>query len=102
MKSCYAGCPEGRPCLKLCSLSFFIIILFIYLFIIFFMVASNVHINLFMKLCPLLVGMYCSDCPQQKRPNEIHYWRVYHERGDPLIPTCMTSNHHLIYSLNLD
>ena len=36
----------------------------------FFMVASNLHINLFIKLSPLLVGMYCSDCLQQKRPNE--------------------------------
>ena len=35
-----------------------------------FMVASNLHINLFIKLYPLLVGMYCSDCLQQKRPNE--------------------------------
>ena len=38
--------------------------------IFFFMVASNWHINLFIKLCPLLVGMYCSDCLQQKQPNE--------------------------------
>ena len=36
----------------------------------FFMVASNLHINLFIKLSPLLVGMYCSDCLQQKQPNE--------------------------------
>ena len=33
---------------------------------------------------------------------KIYYWRVYYEGGDPLIPTCVTSNHHLIYSLNLD
>ena len=63
---------------------FFFLILFIYLFIIFFMVASNVHINLFMKLCPLLVGMYCSDCPQQKRPNENPLLaRISRERGPP-------------------
>ena len=55
----YAGCPEGRPCLKMGSLSIF-----------FFMVASNLHVNLFIKLCPLLAGMYCSDCLQKKRPNE--------------------------------
>ena len=36
----------------------------------FFLVDSNLHINLFIKLCALLVGMYCSDCLQQKRPNE--------------------------------
>ena len=34
------------------------------------MVTLNLHINLFIKLCPLLVGMYCSDCLQQKLPNE--------------------------------
>ena len=33
---------------------------------------------------------------------KIYYWRVYHEGGNPLIPTCVTSIHHLIYSLNLD
>ena len=51
----------GRACLKMGSLSFFFF---------FFMVASNLHINLFIKLSPLLVGMYCSDCLQQKRPNQ--------------------------------
>ena len=25
---------------------------------------------------------------------KIYYWRVYHEGGNPLIPTCVTSNHH--------
>ena len=66
------------------------------------MVASNLYINLFIELCPLLVGMYCSDCLQQKRSNQNLFWRVYHEGGDPLIPTCVTSNHYLIYSFNLD
>ena len=51
------------------------------------------------KLCSLLEGIDCSDCLQQKGPN--HYRRVYHEGGNPIIPTCVTSNHHLIYSLNL-
>ena len=37
---------------------------------IFFMVATNLHINLFIKLCALLEGVYCSDCLQQKRPNQ--------------------------------
>ena len=36
----------------------------------FFMVASNLHIDLLIKLSPLLVGMYCFDCLQQKQPNE--------------------------------
>ena len=39
-------------------------------FFFFFVVATNLHINLFIKLSPLLEGMYCSDCLQQKRPNE--------------------------------
>ena len=38
--------------------------------IFFFVVATNLHINLFIKLSPLLEGMYCSNCLQQKRPNE--------------------------------
>ena len=40
------------------------------IFFFFFVVATNLHINLCIKLCPLLEGMYCSDCLQQKRPNE--------------------------------
>ena len=35
-------------------------------------------------------------------PMKIYCWRVYHEGGNPLIPTCVTLIHHLIYSLNLD
>ena len=35
-----------------------------------FVVVTNLHINLFIKLSPLLVGIYCSDCLQQKRPNK--------------------------------
>ena len=34
------------------------------------MVSSNLHINLFIKLCSHLEGIYCSDCLQQKRPNQ--------------------------------
>ena len=37
--------------------------------IFFSMVALNLHINLFICL-PLLVGMYCSDCLQQKQANQ--------------------------------
>ena len=32
--------------------------------------ASNLHINLFIKLSPLLLGKYCSDCLQQKQANQ--------------------------------
>ena len=35
-----------------------------------FVVVTNLHINLFIKLSPLLVGMYCSDCLQQKQANQ--------------------------------
>ena len=56
----YTGCPQGRPCLGLDRVSFFF----------FFVVATNLHINLFIKISPLLEGMYCSNCLQQKRPNE--------------------------------
>ena len=44
--------------------------IFFFFFFFLFMVTSNLHINLFIKLSPLLVGMYCSDCLQQKRPKE--------------------------------
>ena len=36
----------------------------------FFVVASNLKINLCIKLCSLLEGIYYSDCLQQKRPNQ--------------------------------
>ena len=84
----YVGCPGGRPCLKMGPLSFNNIYYnnnntkefysaitvgswrFFFLFCFFFVVVTNLHINLFIKLCPLLVGMYCSDCLEQKRVNE--------------------------------
>ena len=69
----YTGCPQGRPCLGFGRVSFF-----------FFVVVTNLHINLFSKLCPLLEGMYCSDCLQQKRPNEnLLLARISRERGPP-------------------
>ena len=78
----YTGCPQGRPCLGLGRVSFLHgmpagqavsrfgsgIISFFFFF--FFVVVTNLHINLFIKLSPLLEGMYCSDCLQQTRPNE--------------------------------
>ena len=39
----------------------------------FFVVVTNLYINLFIKLSPLLEGMYCSNfnyCLQQKWPNQ--------------------------------
>ena len=46
------------------------------------MVASNLHINLFIKLCSLLEGIYCSDCLQQKRLNQNLSWaRISRGRG---------------------
>ena len=39
-------------------------------FFFFFLVATNVYINLFIKLSPLLLGMYCPDCLQQKKANQ--------------------------------
>ena len=118
----------------------------------FFIVVTNVHINLCIKLCPPLVRIYCSDCLQQKRPNQnlffthisrergpthhflcdvkssfdlfiktrlnsslsqkgsivlivlnksgpikLHCPHVYHEGGDPLISTCVTSKQIIIW-----
>ena len=48
----------------------------------FFIVVTNVHINLCIKLCPPLVRIYCSDCLQQKRPNQNLFFRhILRERG---------------------
>ena len=68
----------------------------------FFIGVINVHINLCIKLCPPPVRIYCSDCLQQKRPNQNLFFRhISRERG-PTHHFCVTSNHHLIYSLKLD
>ena len=48
----------------------------------FFVVVTNRHINLCIKICPPLVGMYCSDCLRQKRPNQNLLFRhISRERG---------------------
>ena len=58
--SFYAGCPEGAyRVLKRVDFFFF-----------FFVVVTNRYINLFIKLSPLLLGMYCSDCLQQRQANQ--------------------------------
>ena len=70
--------------------------------IFFFIGVANVHINLCIKLCPPLVRIFCSDCLQQKRPNQNLFFRhISRERG-PTHHFCVTSNYHLIYSLKLD
>ena len=55
------GMPAGQAVSRFGSAIFF--------FFFFFVVATNLHINLFIKICPLLEGMYCSNCLQQKRTN---------------------------------
>ena len=59
--SFYAGCPEGHTVSKNGSISSFF-----FFFFSLFVVATNLYIHLFIKLSPLLLGMYCSDCLQQK------------------------------------
>ena len=50
----------------------------------FFVVVTNLHINLCIKLFLLLEEMYCSDCLQQKRPNEnLLLARISRGRGPP-------------------
>ena len=72
----YTGCLQGRPCLGLGRVSFS--------FFFFVVVVTNLLINLFIKLCPLLEGMYCSDCLQQKRPNQnLLLARLSRGRGPP-------------------
>ena len=48
----------------------------------FFVVATNVYINLFIKLSPLLLGVYCSDCLQQQQANQNPFlWLISRGRG---------------------
>ena len=53
-------------------------------FFFFLFVVTNLHINLCIKLCPLLQRMHCSHCLQQKRPNEnLLLARISRGRGPP-------------------
>ena len=52
------------------SLKIYLCQVFGRVFFFFFVVASNLHINLRIKLCSLVEGIYYSDCLQQKRPNQ--------------------------------
>ena len=56
---------KGHTVSKNGSISFFF-----FRFFFFFLVATNVYINLFIKLSPLLLRMYCPDCLQQKKANQ--------------------------------
>ena len=51
---------KGHTASKNGSISFFF----------FFLVVTNLYINLFIKPSFLLLGMYCSDCLQQKQANQ--------------------------------
>ena len=52
----------------------------------FFVVVTNHQINLCIKICPPLVGMYRCNCLQQKRPNQNLLFRhISRERG-PIHP----------------
>ena len=84
---CYSGCPQGRPCKAFGRVSIFL----------FFVVASNLHINLFIKLCSLLEGIYYSDCLQQKRPNQNPLSARISRRRGPTYPYLLDpkANHHL-------
>ena len=71
------GMPAGQAVSRFGSAIFFF-------FFFFFVVATNLHINLFIKLSPLLEEMYCSHCVQQKRPNEnLLLARISRGRGPP-------------------
>ena len=70
------GMPAGQAVSRFGSAIFF--------FFFFFVVATNLNINLFIKLSPLLEEMYCSHCVQQKRPNEnLLLARISRGRGPP-------------------
>ena len=62
------GMPAGQAVSRFGWAIFFFFFFFFFFFS--FTVATNLHINLFIKLSPLLEGMYCSNCLQQKWPNE--------------------------------
>ena len=51
-----------------------------------FVVATNLHINLCIKICPPLVGMYCPNCLQQRRPNQNLLFRHISREREPTNP----------------
>ena len=67
----------GIPCLKTGRFLFFCF---------FFLVATNRYINLFIKLTPLLLGVYCSDCLQQKQANQNPFFSLTSRGRGPTHP----------------
>ena len=55
-------------------------------FFFFFLVATNLYINLFIKPSPLLLGMYCSDCLQQKQANQCPFLSLISRGRGPTHP----------------
>ena len=51
-----------------------------------FVVATNLHINLCIKICPPLEGMYCPNCLQQRRPNQNLLFRHISREREPTNP----------------
>ena len=98
----YAGYPQGRPCQNFGGISFLggtpigqpMSKIRLGIFFVFFMVATNLHINLFIK--PDLNSAFSKKGTivlivfNKNAPIKIRYQRVYHEGGDSLIPTCVT------------
>ena len=51
-----------------------------------FVVVTNRQINLCIKICPPLVGMYCSDCLRQKQANQNLLFGHISREGGPTHP----------------
>ena len=58
----------------------------IFFFFFFFVAATNLYINLFIKLYPLLLGMDCSDCLQQQQANQNPFLSLISRRRGPTHP----------------
>ena len=64
-------------------------------FFFFFVVATNLYINLFIKLSLSYSGCFVLIVFNKSRPIKILFCRIYREGEDPLTPTYVTSKHHL-------
>ena len=69
--SFYAGCPEGHSVSYNGSNSF--------LLFFFFVVATNLYVNLFINLSPLLLGKIVLIIFKRRRSIKIHSCRLYRE-----------------------
>ena len=66
-------------------------------FFFYFVVVTNQHINLCIKIRPPLVEMYCSDCLEQKRPNQnLLSARTSRGRGPTYLYLCDIKANHLL------